>query len=155
MDEFNIENLIAQYPSGSNRLGTEIESLKRKLCETDSNDVIQKPSKKCKYVEDCEYTCDKCGKVFSERQYLNRHMVSHEKLSCSSCSKTFTRLDNLERHEKRQREKEKRIKKRFLVGFSTSHLKPIKNGRITFHYDMQILPKSVLTVILVFLEKIT
>lgn len=114
MDEFNIENLIAQYRSGSNRLETEIESLKRKLCETDSNDVIQKPSKKCKYVEDCEYTCDKCGKVFSERQYLNRHMVSHEKLSSSSCSKTFTR-HNLECHEKRQHGKEKRLEKRFFL----------------------------------------
>ena len=60
---------------------------------------------------------NKCGKVFSERQYLNRHMVSHEKLSCSSCSKTFTRLDNLERHEKRQHGKEKRIEKHLSCQF--------------------------------------
>ena len=42
--------------------------------------------------------CDKCGKCFSKKQFLTRHILSYQKVQCSSCQKEFCRKDSLWRH---------------------------------------------------------
>ena len=46
--------------------------------------------------------CDKCGKPFTEKRNLTRHMKTHghsHTYSCNICGKEFTRPDNKKRHE--------------------------------------------------------
>ena len=51
-----------------------------------------------------EYSCKKCGKIFTAERTLKRHIKSvHEiqikaRLQCDLCEKSFTRADNLTRH---------------------------------------------------------
>lgn len=52
------------------------------------------------------FACDKCGKEFTRKYHLDRHLLYTEcdpkqakkKLPCNVCSKEFTRLDNLREH---------------------------------------------------------
>lgn len=52
------------------------------------------------------FACDKCGKEFTRKYHLDRHLEYTEcdpnrpkqKLPCNVCSKEFTRLDNLREH---------------------------------------------------------
>ena len=44
------------------------------------------------------YTCHDCGKYFSKRQYLNRHILSHSKIKCDYCTSMFSRKDALQIH---------------------------------------------------------
>ena len=48
-----------------------------------------------------KYPCDKCGKQFSQKSSLKRHIQSlHErvKYSCDNCNKEFTLKDALKKH---------------------------------------------------------
>ena len=49
------------------------------------------------------YVCDKCGKQFTEKSNLTRHMKSHvqssQTYSCNICGKEFSRPDTKKRHE--------------------------------------------------------
>ena len=48
-------------------------------------------------------TCEKCGKVFTEKRNLTRHQKTHavssQTYSCGVCSKEFSRADTRNRHE--------------------------------------------------------
>ena len=50
-----------------------------------------------------KYVCDKCGKQFTEKRNLTRHMKSHVHSSqtypCDVCEKEFKRADHRKRHE--------------------------------------------------------
>ena len=49
------------------------------------------------------FTCDKCGKQFTEKRNLTRHQKTHvdssQTYSCGVCGKEFKRADNKKRHE--------------------------------------------------------
>ena len=49
------------------------------------------------------FTCERCGKVFTEKRSLTRHQKIHadssQTYSCGVCSKEFSRSDNSNRHE--------------------------------------------------------
>ena len=49
------------------------------------------------------FTCEKCGKVFTEKRSLTRNQKSHvdssQTYSCGVCRKEFSRADNRNRHE--------------------------------------------------------
>jgi hypothetical protein len=49
------------------------------------------------------FTCEKCGKVFTEKRSLTRHQKTHvdssQTYSCGVCSKEFSRADNRNRHD--------------------------------------------------------
>jgi uncharacterized Zn-finger protein len=50
-----------------------------------------------------KYVCDKCGKQFTEKHNLTRHMKTHVDSSqtypCNICGKEFKRADHRKRHE--------------------------------------------------------
>ena len=50
-----------------------------------------------------KYVCNKCGKQFTEKRYLTRHMQTHvqssQTYSCNICRKEFSRPDNKKRNE--------------------------------------------------------
>ena len=49
-----------------------------------------------------EFKCWLCPKMFSQQQYLRKHLATHssDTFECLICKKTFKRADNLKRHTK-------------------------------------------------------
>jgi predicted RNA-binding Zn-ribbon protein involved in translation (DUF1610 family) len=49
------------------------------------------------------FTCERCGKTFTEKRNILRHIKTHldssQTYSCSICDKVFSRADNRKRHE--------------------------------------------------------
>ncbi|KAG8232552.1 hypothetical protein J437_LFUL012902, partial [Ladona fulva] len=78
----------------------------QKSAEGSVADLVRKPAKKSK--EDDVFVCDLCGRSFSERYCLARHIHAHHVASCdnadkrafpcSVCYKSFTRKANLKKH---------------------------------------------------------
>ena len=56
------------------------------------------------------YNCNKCSKVYKNRQHLSRHRKSclaNQSFKCFSCSRSFKRKDALKRHSETCRVKDK------------------------------------------------
>ena len=46
------------------------------------------------------FLCNECGKSFTSKKNLNRHVGIHRKndFTCEKCAKQFNREDNLKKH---------------------------------------------------------
>ena len=52
--------------------------------------------------------CETCGKVFTRKYILNRHILTHtgdKRHKCSHCGRAFTLLQNAKRHERQVHER--------------------------------------------------
>ena len=100
MDEFNLDELISKYPHGSSRLENEINSLKRKREQTDTsveNGTTVSSLQKKQTLTKSGFTSVECGKCFTKKQYINRHLTTRSKIKFLYCNSVFSRLDSRER----------------------------------------------------------
>ena len=63
---------------------------------------LKKKTKIYKFLQDesCKHQCRICGSKFQRKDYLKRHIKTHDesKFQCDLCEKKFTRRDNLKLH---------------------------------------------------------
>lgn len=96
-----LECLTLKFPSGSERMESEIKNLKRKLeivddefsdCDeeqlTHEVEKIESELKKPKL----EFICDICGKIYRQKRNKIQHMKTHcTSFKCQKCNKQFSR----------------------------------------------------------------
>ncbi|XP_069089102.1 zinc finger protein 692 isoform X1 [Pleurodeles waltl] len=103
-----------------------IEQQKHKQRDEDGSQIAKKRIRKSAKMEILQCDYEGCGKIFSNRQYLNHHKkyqhVNQYTFTCSepSCGKSFNFKKHLKEHEKRHSDKRDFICEFCARGFRTS-----------------------------------
>ncbi|XP_078533810.1 zinc finger protein 692 isoform X2 [Lissotriton helveticus] len=103
-----------------------IKQQKHKPSDEDVSQIVKKRIRKTAKMEILQCDYEECGKIFSNRQYLNHHKkyqhVNQYTFTCSepSCGKSFNFKKHLKEHEKRHSDKRDFICEFCARGFRTS-----------------------------------
>jgi len=109
------ECLSTQYPSGSERVESEIKHLKRKLeivddefSDCDEEQLVHQLEKVEREIKKpkLDFICDICGKSYQQKRNKIQHMKTHcTSFKCRKCDKQFSRDYTRKQHEKKCTEK--------------------------------------------------
>lgn len=103
-----------------------IKQQKHKPSDEEVSQIVRKRIRKTAKMEILQCDYEECGKIFSNRQYLNHHKkyqhVNQYTFTCSepSCGKSFNFKKHLKEHEKRHSDKRDFICEFCARGFRTS-----------------------------------